>query len=178
MNNFFKKTIIFLISIAVILAFSVKVLKNLFPYSYFSTVEKYCLMFDVDTSLAMALIKAESNFDKNAVSSANAKGLMQLTNDTFNYCNSHLNITEADIFNPEDNIRAGVWYVSYLIKRYNGNTQNALAAYNAGASNVDKWLKNKDYSSDGKTLDKIPFNETKNHSTKINNYKRIYEILY
>ena len=135
-------------------------------------------MFAVDTDLAMALIKAESNFDKNAVSSANAKGLMQLTDDTFNYCNKNLKVSDADIFSPEDNIRAGVWYISHLIRRYNGNIPNALAAYNAGASNVDKWLKNEEYSSDGKTLDKIPFNETKNHSTKINSYKRIYEILY
>lgn len=153
-------------------------LRGLFPRTHSDIIEKYCVQYDVDTFLAMALIKAESNFKSDAVSHANAKGLMQLTEETFEFCNENLNAQYADIFNPQENIRAGVWYLSYMLKRYNGNTENAIAAYNAGATNVDNWLSDSRYSSDGKTLKEIPFGETLRHVDKISRYKKIYEFLY
>lgn len=178
MHKKFTRGIICLLTIILILTLALIILKNLFPDAHAETVEKYCEQWDVPHALAMSLIKAESNFNENAVSSANAKGLMQLTDDTFEYCNSSLKITTADIFNPEDNIRAGVWYFSHLLARYDGNTENAVAAYNAGATNVDKWLNDKSCSSDGKNLDRIPFGETKKHVKRIRQYEKIYEFLY
>ena len=105
---------------------------------------------------------------------------MQLTDDTFLYCLKKLNLSpeENDIFNPNSNIHAGVWYLSFLIDKYNGDTKNAVAAYNAGATNVDKWLNSPEYSSDSKTLDIIPFRETQQHVRKIFVYKKIYSTLY
>lgn len=178
MHKLFSRAAFALFIIFFILLTTFFILRTLFPLTHSDTIEKYCIQYDVKTSLAMALIKAESNFKPDATSHANAKGLMQLTEETFDFCNENLGVEHADIFNPHQNIRAGVWYLSYLLKRYDGNTQNAVAAYNAGATNVDTWLGDSRYSIDGKSLKKIPFGETLRHVNKINNYKKIYEFLY
>ncbi len=167
---------LFIIFFIVVVALSM--LRTLFPRTYIEHIEKYSLRFGVDTSLVLALIKAESNFNPDAVSRANAKGIMQLTEETFDFCSDSLKTDTGNILSPEENIRAGVWYLSYLIERYNGNCKSALAAYNAGATNVDKWLGDSRYSNDGKTLKKIPFGETHRHIEKITRYKIIYDFLY
>lgn len=168
-----------LIIIFLIIAAALTVCRGLFPVKYFSIIDKYCKEYKVDSSLVLALIKAESNFESEVVSHAGAKGLMQLTQETFDYCREQMGIDRgSDIFREEENIRVGIWYLAHLTKRYDGNIKNAVAAYNAGATNVDKWLSNTDYSEDGKTLDDIPFSETKRHSEKIRRYTVIYKLLY
>ena len=153
---------------------------RLFPSKHSDIINKYCEEFDVSPYLVMALIKAESNFDKNAVSHAGAKGLMQLTDETFEYCTNVLgtDFSSEEIFNPDANISAGVWYLSHLIEKYDGNIINAVAAYNAGAANVDKWLSDNSLSPDGKTLSDIPYGETKRHCEKIKAYSKLYKFLY
>ena len=167
---------LFIIFFIIIIAFGL--MRSLFPRRHIDYIEKYSRRFKVDSSLVLALIKAESNFNPDAVSHANAKGIMQLTEETFAFCNDSLKTDGGDILSPEGNIRAGVWYLSYLIGRYDGNFKNALAAYNAGATNVDKWLSDLRYSDDGKTLKEIPFGETYRHIEKITRYKIIYDFLY
>ncbi len=167
-----------IICISLIICISFSALRKLFPAPYMDTIDKYCKKYSVDKWIVTALIKAESNFNEDAVSHAGAKGIMQVTDETFSFCRENTDIKNPDIFSPNSNIHAGVWYLSYLIKKYEGNTQNALAAYNAGMGNVDKWLKDTRYSSDGKTLEKIPFSETVRYTEKINRYKIIYSILY
>lgn len=169
---FFTLFIILLILIVALI-----ICRGLFPIRHYSVIEEYCEEYGVEKSLVLALIKAESNFNEDAVSHADAKGLMQLTDSTFDYCMTSLEAS-GDIFSTEDNIRAGVWYLSHLIEKYDGNTENAIAAYNAGSSNVDKWLSNSLYSSDGKELDIIPFGETSRHVGKIRRYNNIYKLLY
>ncbi|MBQ6936971.1 MAG: lytic transglycosylase domain-containing protein [Clostridia bacterium] len=156
------------------------VIYRLFPAKHSDIINKYCDEFDVSPHLVMALIKAESNFDENAVSRAGAKGLMQLTDETFKHCANVLgtSFSSEDIFNPEANISAGVWYISYLLEKYDGNITNAVAAYNAGLANVDKWLSDSSLSPDGKTLSNIPYGETKRHCEKIKAYSRLYKFLY
>lgn len=167
-----------IICIALIICISFSVLRKLFPVPYQKVIDEYCKKYSVDKWFVTALIKAESNFNEDAVSHAGAKGIMQVTDETFSFCRENTDIKTPDIFSPDANIHAGVWYLSYLIKKYDGNTQNALAAYNAGMGNVDKWLKDTRYSSDGKTLKEIPFSETVRYTEKINRYKIIYNILY
>ena len=156
------------------------VIYRLFPLKHADTINKYCDKFDVSPYLVMALIKAESNFNEDAVSHAGAKGLMQLTDETFEHCTKVLaaDFSPKEIFNPDANICAGVWYLSYLLEKYGGNITNAVAAYNAGASNVDKWLGDTALSPDGKTLLNIPYGETKRHCEKIKTYNKLYKFLY
>lgn len=174
--KFFTAVII----VVLIAAAAFLLLRGLFPSKHSDLTYKYCKAYNVDRHLVLALIKAESNFRPDAVSHAGAKGLMQLTDDTFEYCMNSLgqNFSKNDIFIPDKNIRAGVWYLGFLLKKYDYNTKNAIAAYNAGSSNVDKWLCDERYSSDGKILKEIPFGETLRHVEKINSYYKVYKFLY
>lgn len=98
--------------------------------TYDTIIEKYAKKYNVNPNLVKAIIKQESSFNAKAVSPAGAKGLMQLMPPTA----ASLNV--KDVFNPEQNIEGGVKYISQMLKKYNGNTRLALAAYNAGAANV------------------------------------------
>ena len=82
-----------------------------------------------------------------------------------------------DLKNPKENILLGVTYLIYLSNKFDCET-TLLAAYNAGEGNVSNWLKNKAFSKDGKSLDVIPFNETKVYIKRVINYKKTYKFLY
>ena len=99
--------------------------------------------------------------------------------DTFDWIKGRLKdtIDYDGMFTPEDNIRYGCHLYGYLMERYESE-ELAVAAYHAGMGNVDKWLKNEEYSEDGKTLSDIPFPSTKKYVTKVIETKKIYEKLY
>lgn len=88
--------------------------------------------YGVDESLVKAVISAESSFHADAVSASGAKGLMQLMDDTAR------SLGVSDSFDPRQNIEAGTRYLSYLIRRYDGSVQTALAAYNAGSGTLGR----------------------------------------
>jgi soluble lytic murein transglycosylase-like protein len=98
---------------------------------YFHLVKDAAKQTGVDPHLVLAVIKAESNFDPNAVSSSGAMGLMQLMPETA------LEMGVQDVYNPRDNIWAGTRYLSYCLEKF-GDTEMALAAYNAGPGVVER----------------------------------------
>ncbi len=156
-------------------------LKRLYPLGYAEYVEKYAYEYSLDKSLVYSVIKAESSFDPNAVSPRNAKGLMQIMDSTGEWAAEKMEIADFNsemLLEPETNIRIGCWYIARLLKQYNQDTELALAAYNAGSGNVSKWLQDESVSSDGKTLDKIPFEETRNYIDRIEKYNDMYKKLY
>lgn len=154
--------------------------KKLYPQSYSEYVQKYCLQYKIDENLAYAVIHTESGFDSHAVSNMGACGLMQLMPETFEWLRSK-DAGEAepysDIFDPETNIRYGVYFLSLLSSEF-GDEKLAIAAYHAGMGRVSQWLSDEMLSSDGKTLDTIPFRDTEHYVRKVERAKRIYEALY
>ena len=171
------KLISFIIIIAIITFFT---LKTLYKTDYLNIIGEECQKYNIDKYEILSIIKAESNFKADAVSSKNAIGLMQLTLDTANWCTEKIGmdkVTESDLYVPEINIKLGVYYYNYLFERY-GDFDTALAAYNAGMGNVEKWLDDNKYSTDGYKIKTTPYEETNRYITKINNNLKIYKFLY
>ncbi len=157
------------------------VLKRLYPTTYSQYVEEYSNEYGLDKNLVYSIIKAESGFDAKAVSPRDAKGLMQILDSTGEWAAEKIKIEDYDssmLFEPQTNIRIGCWFIARLLEQYDQDLELALSAYNAGSGNVSKWLKDKSISSNGKTLDRIPFEETKNYVAKIEKYNNMYKKLY
>ena len=154
--------------------------KRLYPQAYSEYVEKYCLMYHIDVNLAYAVIHTESGFDSHAVSHLGACGLMQLMPETFEWLRSKEKEEAAqyrDIFDPETNIRYGVYFLSLIQQRF-GDEKLVIAAYHAGMGRVSSWLSDTAFSSDGKSLHTIPFADTSHYVRKVERTKHIYDVLY
>ncbi len=95
--------------------------------------QKASRTYGVSEELLKAMAKAESNFDPKATSRSGAMGIMQLMPSTA----KGLGVTDA--YDPEQNIMGGAKYIASLLDKFDGNTAYALAAYNAGSSNVEKY---------------------------------------
>lgn len=152
-----------------------------YPLSYKGIIKKYSREYNVDPYLVSAIINVESNFDKNALSPKDARGLMQITPKTGEWAAAKIGIedfTVESLYDPEINIRIGTWYLDILSKEFHNNIQLILAAYNGGSGNVSKWLQNEEYCEDGKFLKKIPFKETEQYIEKVLKNYEIYKNIY
>ncbi|ERM92995.1 lytic transglycosylase [Caldanaerobacter subterraneus subsp. yonseiensis KB-1] len=180
-----KRWVLFLLIIlAILLTFEMNThyfLKKFYPLKYEEYVNSYSKEFGLDPYLVFAIIKVESNFNPYAISNRNAIGLMQIMPDTGRWIAAKLGMKdfkEEILFNPEVNIKMGVWYLHYLLKNFDGNLKLALAAYNGGCGNVDLWLKDKRFSQDGRQLHSIPFPETDRYVKKVLAVYRMYKFIY
>ncbi|NIK68420.1 MULTISPECIES: lytic transglycosylase domain-containing protein [unclassified Paenibacillus] len=99
---------------------------------YDAMITEAAAKYGIDPELIRGVIRTESGFHSDAVSSAGAKGLMQLMDSTAR----GLGVTDS--LDPRQNIDGGSKYLSYLLGKYNGNEQVALAAYNAGPGRIDR----------------------------------------
>jgi len=151
-----------------------------FPTHHQEIVERYSDLMNVDPNLVYAIIKRESNFRANAVSPVGARGLMQLMDATAADISQRMGFDDFspdDIFEPEVNIKIGVWYISHLLDIFDGNLVNALAAYNAGQGRVKEWLRNPDNVGDDGSLINIPYSETRHYVERVLYAMKIYERL-
>ena len=155
--------------------------EKFFPYKYQQYVDKYGLQYNLDPLLVLAVIKTESKFDDDAHSHKNAVGLMQITVETGEWAAKEMGyntFSKEDLYDEEYNIKMGCWYLRRLNDTFDKDLDLTIAAYNAGPTNVQSWLENRQYSSDGKSVDYIPFGETKKYVDKVNTYYNIYQYLY
>ncbi len=156
-------------------------LRDAHPIKYTEFVEKYSEQYGLDKYVIYSVIKTESGFNPKAVSSVGARGLMQIMEETFDWIKYRLGdgdeITYEDMFDPETNIRYGVYLYDYLFE-YFGSRDLASAAYNSGIGTVSEWLSDPEYSEDGETLIKIPSKTAQHYVNKINNAYNSYLELY
>jgi soluble lytic murein transglycosylase len=118
---------------------------------------------DLDPALIAAVIYEESRF-RDQTSNAGARGLMQITPDTADFIARHSGGTrfvQKDLATPQINIAYGSWFLRYLIDHYEGNETLAIAAYNAGLTNVDAWVRRAGGVEAFDTARHIPFPETR-----------------
>jgi soluble lytic murein transglycosylase len=152
------------------------------PVPFNIKIVEYSEMYGLDPYLVAAIIKTESGFDKDIVSSMGAVGLMQIMPNTGEWIAKQLNIENfsAEMLKNEDiNIEMGCWYLNYLRGELKHRNE-VLAAYNGGIGNVFKWLQDARYSKDGEVVDTIPFKETVRYIEKVvvvyNEYIDLYKI--
>ena len=169
--------ILLVIVIAIALIISAKpMMKLMYKTEYSEYVEKYSKEYNVDKYLIYAVIKNESKFDNEATSNKNAKGLMQIMDETGKEIANKLNI-ENELYDEETNIQLGVFYLYELMKKY-GSELLAIAAYNAGLGNVDSWIEKGIIKPDASDIENIPIKETNNYVRKISRDYKIYKELY
>jgi soluble lytic murein transglycosylase len=131
---------------------------------------------DVEAELIAAVIYAESHF-RDQTSHAGARGLMQITPQTAHDIALKSGGTEfeqGDLGTPQINISYGSWYLRWLLDHYGGNETLAVAAYNAGTGNVDKWIA----SDPGMEAAEIPFPETREYVGDVLAARRAYRREY
>lgn len=131
MKFIFKQFTILILSLILILVGIYIAIQITYKVEYKEIVEKYSKEFEIEEELIFAVIKNESNFNKDIVSNKNAIGLMQILETTKKDVQKILKIENLDLYNEEDNILVGTKYLSILIEKYN-NISLAIAAYNAG----------------------------------------------
>jgi soluble lytic murein transglycosylase len=158
--------------------------RGYFEKNYSYPLKNFNLPFKVEEALINSIIRQESEFDQYALSSAKAMGLMQLILPTAKDVSKKLKtkFSPSDLFhNSELNAKFGTYHLSELIERYVGSYVLAIAAYNAGSKNVDKWISNygdprktDDYNAVVGWIEKIPFYETRAYVQHVLSNLQIY----
>ena len=150
------------------------------PLDHADIIRQQAAEKHLDPALIAAVIYAETKFDARA-SPAGALGLMQIEPQTADFLarrSGATTFTIADLGTAQVNIEYGSYYLRYLIDRYGGDVMLALAAYNAGQTNVDRWQADARAAGQIMTVDQIPFPETRAYVTRVLNAQSDYRHLY
>ncbi len=150
------------------------------PLSDASVIREQAAAKHLDPALIAAVIYAETKFEPRT-SSAGAEGLMQIEPETAEFLaklSGGYSFTTSDLGTPKVNVAYGSYYLRYLLDHYEGNEMLAVAAYNAGITNVDEWQARAQ--KQGKSLDveEIPFSQTREYVRRVEGAQREYRALY
>jgi soluble lytic murein transglycosylase len=151
------------------------------PLRHEDIIRQQAAQKDLDPSLIAGVIYAESHFRDGQTSAAGAEGLMQLTPRTARDIARKSGGTAfnvGDLGTPQVNISYGAYYLRYLLDRYGGNETFALAAYNGGEGNVDRWIVAARSRNQALTIDAIPFSETRAYVRRVQAAQRRYRVTY
>ena len=151
-----------------------------YPMEYTELIRSRAAAEGLEPAYVAAVILAESSYNPQAVSSVNAQGLMQIMPETGEWIAGTFDETyvEGCLFDPETNIRYGCWYLGYLLRRYDGDKTCSTAAYHSGQGTVDGWLKDPEYSTDGRTLNIIGGPRANTYVGRVLEYYEKYSQLY
>ncbi len=156
-----------------------------YPTFYSDFVTKYCSEYDISEPIIYALIRSESFFDADVLSSAGAVGLTQLMEFTASDIARHFKITDYTLVDPETNIRFGTYYLANLIIRCEDSPLMGFFSYNAGITRVRRWLQSS-LTEFGKKknmppdlfLETVPFAETREYGRKLISASLAYDWLF
>jgi soluble lytic murein transglycosylase len=150
------------------------------PLQHEDIIRQQARAKNLDPALIAAMIYQESKFE-DRTSSAGAKGLMQILPGTAQFIARKSGGTAfelRDLATPQINISYGSWYLRYLINRYGGNETLAVAAYNAGENNVDKWVRRAGGDTRFDPSADIPFPETRHYVASVMDHRKQYRDKY
>lgn len=153
----------------------------LFPKAYWADLRKYSVQNGLDPYLVASLIRQESEFNAQALSRANAVGLMQLLPKTGKTVAKQVKLkgySAPKLFMPSVNLELGTRYFKDMVDKYNGQFEYALAAYNAGSDRVGDWLGQGHYRDPQEFVESIPFTETREYVQAILRNANVYRQLY
>lgn len=155
-----------------------------YPLKYEELIQQKAEKYNLSPAFVAAIMLNESSFRPDATSSVDARGLMQLMDDTAGWIHGKLKRTDPydfnDLYDPETNVEFGCWYLQFLSERFRGDPILVAAAFHAGQGEVQNWLNSSLYSSDSLTiaLDRLPEGPTKQYVGRVLNafaaYKRLY----
>jgi soluble lytic murein transglycosylase len=151
---------------------------SLFPFPYNETILKWSGERQLNPLLVTSLIRQESRFEAKIRSLAGAIGLMQVMPETAKASAKQMKLSKYSLFNPEDNINIGTYYLDFTHRRYDNNSMLAVASYNAGPHRVAKWVDRFGLKDLDSFVEKIPFSETQGYVESVFgnywNYLRLY----
>lgn len=152
-----------------------------YPLGYEQLVLSACEENELEPSFVFAVIRTESSFRPDAQSSVGARGLMQITEETFQWIQFRMKdesgVSYDDLFDEKINIQYGTFLLKTLLDEF-GSEANALCAYHAGLGNAKKWLQSGEYAPDGENIQNIPFGDTSRYVEKVIETQNTYEKLY
>jgi soluble lytic murein transglycosylase len=153
----------------------------LFPKAFWTDLKRWSAANGLDPYLVASLIRQESEFNPNAVSRANAVGLMQLLPKTGKLVAKEVKLkryTASQLYTPAVNLQLGTHYFRGMVDKFGGSFEYALAAYNAGSDRVDEWLAQGKYRDPQEFVESIPFTETREYVQAILRNASVYKQLY
>ena len=180
-----------LLAVLVVLALAATLLFTVFrrqvdtmeyPCRYNEYVEYYAGKYNIDPLILYSFIRTARNFKPNAQSNVGARGLMQMTEETFLWLRSKIAPDEgllfANLYDPETSIRFGCYYLHLCMERYNGDVATAAAAYHSGWGTVDRLLEDPAYAATEKTLAEFPYPQMARYVQKVSDAYQEYVQLY
>jgi soluble lytic murein transglycosylase len=155
--------------------------RMMYPIKYRAEIEASADQYGVDPLLIAAIIRVESNYKPELVSSKGAIGLMQLMPDTAQWIlkmEGFAALNMDALYDPQSNIRIGTKYIELLNQQFNSNLAEVLASYNAGPGNVNKWRESNTWDGKLESIDQIHFWETRKYVDRVVYYYNKYQKIY
>ena len=150
-----------------------------FPQPFPEIYRRHAFTTNLPRTMLFAVSRQESAFDHRAVSRAGARGLMQLMPATARIVARRIRASrpsEADLFDPEVNIRLGSNHLAFLMHRYDGHRALVFAAYNAGEHRSDRWMRDASGMPTEAWIERIPFRETRDYVKSVLAFQHVYAL--
>jgi soluble lytic murein transglycosylase len=152
---------------------------TLYPLAFINIIESLEPKDRVNPLLIISVIRQESRFSSTIRSPVGALGLMQVMPSTAKFTAKKIGLKDYELTNPVDNIKLGSWYLKFTHQQVKNNSVLAIAGYNAGPTNVSRWVKEYGTNDLDEFVEQIPFEETQNYVKAVLgnywNYLRLYD---